>query len=61
MYKLRIYKTYGPNKGDLVTEEFFTTCKEMIARYDELFVKYSAYNPTAWVKHYNEWIRLSGF
>lgn len=48
MYKLRIYKLSGLDKGNLDYEEFFDTKEQMVKRYDELFKKdlYSM-NPTA--------------
>ncbi len=39
MYKLRIYKLSGVDKGNLYHEEFFDTKKQMDKRYDELFKK----------------------
>ena len=62
MYKLRIYKLTGIDKGNLDHEETFSTREEMETRYDELFV-YENYslNPTAWEKIDGEWKRLEGF
>ena len=62
MYKLRIYKLSGVDKGNLDHEEFFSTKEAMETRYDELFV-YENYslNPTAWEKIDGEWKRLEGF
>lgn len=63
MYKLRIYKKYGIDKGNLDHEEFFESKEEMDKRYNELFV-YSDYilNPTAWKKKNKEyWKRLAGY
>ena len=62
MYKLRIYKLSGADKGNLDHEEIFSTREEMEARYNELFV-YENYslNPTAWKNVYGEWKRLEGF
>ena len=47
MFKLRIYKLSGADKGNLDHEEFFSTREEMETRYNELFV-YENYslNPT---------------
>ncbi len=61
-YKLRIYNLSGINKGNIKTEEFFETKKEMDERYNELFL-HSLYslNPTAWEKIGEEWKRLEGF
>ena len=62
MYKLRIYKLSGADKGNLDHEEFFSTREEMEARYNELFV-YENYslNPTAWKNVDGKWKRLEGF
>ena len=62
MYKLRIYKLSGVDKGNLDHEEFFSTREEMDARYNKLF-KYENYslNPTAWENVDGEWKRLEGF
>ena len=62
MYKLRIYKLAGSNKGNLDHEEIFSTREEMEKRYDELFV-YENYslNPTAWENVDGKWKRLEGF
>ena len=62
MYKLRIYKLSGSDKGNLDHEEFFSKKEEMETRYDELFV-YENYslNPTAWENVDEEWERLKGF
>ena len=35
MYKLRIYKLHGADKGNLDHEEFFSTREEMETRYKE--------------------------
>lgn len=37
MYKLRIYKLSGSDKGNLDHEEMFDTKEQMDKRYDELF------------------------
>ena len=62
MYKLRIYKLSGADKGNLDHEETFSTREEMEIRYNELF-EYENYsiNPTAWKKVNEEWKRLEGF
>ena len=62
MYKLRIYKLSGADKGNLDHEEIFSTREEMETRYNELFV-YENYslNPTAWENINGEWKRLEGF
>ena len=62
MFKLRIYKLSGADKGNLDHEEFFSTREEMEARYNELFV-YENYslNPTAWENVGGQWKRLEGF
>ena len=47
MYKLRIYKLSGSDKGNLDHEEIFDTKEQIDKRYDELFKRelYSL-NPT---------------
>lgn len=62
MYKLRIYKLSGANKGNLDHEEFFDTKEQMDKRYDELFKKdlYSL-NPTVWEQVNGKWKRLEGY
>ena len=62
MYKLRIYKLSGVDKGNLDHEEFFDTKEQMNKRYDELFKKdlYNS-NPTAWKQIDGEWKRLEGY
>ena len=48
-YKLRIYNTYGSDKGNLNHEEYFATFEEMKARYNELYRReLGVYNATAW-------------
>lgn len=62
MYKLRIYKLSGENKGNLDHEEFFDTKEQMYKRYEELFKRdlYSL-NPTAWEQIDGEWKRLEEY
>lgn len=62
MYKLRIYKLSGANKGNLDHEEFFDTKEQMDKRYEELFKKdlYSL-NPTTWKQVNSEWKRLEEY
>lgn len=62
MYKLRIYKLSGVNKGNLDHEELFDTKEQIDKRYDELF-KNDLYglNPTAWELIDGEWKRLEGY
>lgn len=62
MYKLRIYKLSGIDKGNLDREELFDTKDQMDKRYTELFNKelYSL-NPTAWEFCDGEWKRLKGY
>ena len=49
MYKLRIYKLSGVDKGKLDHEEFFDTKDQMDKRYNELFKKeLYGLNPMAW-------------
>ena len=59
MYKLRIYRLSGVDKGNLDHEEFFDTKDQMDKRYNELFKRelYSL-NPTAWELCDGEWKRL---
>ena len=62
MYKLRIYKLSGADRGNLDHEEFFSKREGMETRYNELFV-YENYslNPTAWKNVDGKWKRLEGF
>ena len=62
MYKLRIYKLSGANKGSLDHEEFFDTKEQMDKRYEELFNRnlYSL-NPTVWEQIDGEWKRLEEY
>lgn len=62
MYKLRIYKLSGIDKGNLDHEEFFDTKNQMDKRYDELF-KSELYglNPTVWEQIDGKWKRLEGY
>ena len=62
MYKLRIYKLSGVNKGNLDHEELFDTKEQMDKRYNELFDRdlYSL-NPTAWELVDNNWKRLEEY
>ena len=62
MYKLRIYKRSGCDKGNLDHEEMFNTKEEMNKRYDELFdVESYSLNPTTWKLVNGEWKRLMGY
>ena len=62
MYKLRIYKLSGVDKGNLDHEEMFDTKEQMDKRYDELFKReLSSLNPTAWKQNNNGWKRLEGY
>ena len=62
MYKLRIYKLSGIEKGNLDHEEMFNTKEQMDKRYDELFEeKLYALNPTAWDFVIDRWRRLEGY
>ena len=58
MFKLRIYKLFGVDKGNLDHEEFFNTKKQMDKRYNDLFKRelYSL-NPTAWKQIDGKWKR----
>ena len=62
MFKLRIYKMSGADKGNLDHEELFGTKAEMNKRYNELF-QYHLFglNPTAWEQTENDWRRLEGY
>lgn len=62
MYKLRVYKLSGLDKGNLDHEEFFDNKEQMDKRYGELFKRelYSL-NPTAWEFCDREWKRLMGY
>lgn len=63
MYKLRIYKLSGVDKGNLDHEEFFDTKEQMDKRYDELFkMELYSLNPTAWKQiDENRWCRLEKY
>ena len=62
MYKLRIYKLSGVDKGNLDHEEFFNTKDQMDKRYDELFKKdLYGLNPTAWEQKNGGWKQLEGY
>ena len=62
MYKWRIYKLSGVNKGNLDHEEMFNTKEQMDKRYDELFKKdLYGLNPTKWEQIDDEWKRLEGY
>ena len=62
MYKLRIYRLSGVDKGNLDHEEFFDVKDQIDKRYNELFKRelYSL-NPTAWELCDGEWKRLRGY
>ena len=62
MYKLRIYKLSGSDKGNLDHEEIFDTKEQIDKRYDWLFKRelYSL-NPTVWELVDGEWKRLEGY
>ena len=63
MYKLRIYKLSGVDKGNLDHEELFDTKEQMDKRYDELFKKdLYGLNPTAWeMTNGNDWRDINMF
>ena len=62
MYKLRIYKLSGVDKGNLDHEELFDTKEQMDKRYDELFKKdLYGLNPTEEEKKNGEWKRLEEY
>lgn len=62
MYKLRIYKKSGYDKGNLDHEEMFDTKEEMNKRYDELFdVESYSLNQTAWELVNGKWLRSPGY
>ena len=61
MYKLRIYKKSGDDRGNLDHEEMFDTKEEMNKRYDELFdVESYSLNPTAWELVNGKWLLSPG-
>ena len=57
MYKLRIYKLHGMDKGNLDHEEMFDTKEQMDKRYSE----FKSVKPTAWEMINGEWRRLEGY
>ena len=63
-YKMRIYHTKGPNKGQLDREELFNTLEDANNRYRELF-NYNSFglNPTIWRfdDDTQEYIRVKGY
>lgn len=61
MFKLRIYKKTGSDKGNLDHEEFFDTAVQAFDRFHELFVRtdYSL-NPTVWEKIDGNWYWVHG-
>ena len=62
MYKLRIYKLSGIDKGNLDHKEMFDTKEQMDKRYDEKLKKdLYGLNPTAWELIDGEWKRLEGY
>ena len=62
MYKLRIYKLSGVDKGNLDHGELFDTKNQMDKRYDELFQsELYGLNPTAWKEIDGKWKRLEGY
>ena len=62
MYKLRIYKLSGGDKGNLDHEELFNTKDQMDKRYDELFQsELYGLNPTAWKEIDGKWKRLEEY
>lgn len=70
MYKLRIYKLKGLDKGNLDHEEFFKTKPEMESRYKEIVRRVSeklpehkrqAYFPMVWEETENGWDRIEGY
>ena len=54
MYKLRIYKLSGADKGNLDHEELFNTKEQMDK---DLY----GLNPTAWEQKNGGWKRLEGY
>lgn len=62
MYKLRIYKQRGRDRGNLDKEEFFKTETEAIERYNELRnPDHFALNPTLWRGNGDGWERVEGY
>ena len=62
-YKLRIYKTSGPDWGSLEHEEVFSTPESMDDRYQEIFknIRQRSLRPTAWEYKENDWERIAGY
>lgn len=59
VYKLRFYKKYGIDKGNLDHEEYFSDFSDMNSRYLNTFdEKNYAFNPTAWRLRKDEWERI---
>lgn len=62
IYKLRIYKQRGKDKGKLDKEEFFKTEIDAIERYNELRnLDHFALNPTLWRRKGDDWERVEGY
>lgn len=61
-YKLRVYVTSGPDKGNLDHEEFFDSIEELDKRYNELFnYELFSLNPTALEWDGNDYKRIIGY
>lgn len=62
IYKLRIYKQHGRDKGKLDKEKFFKTEIDAIEKYNELRnPDHFALNPTLWRRNGDEWERVEGY
>lgn len=62
-YKLRIYKLFGSDRGNLDHEEFFSTHESMDQRYKEIFrnIRQHSLRPTAWEYKEDDWERIAGY
>lgn len=62
IYKLRIYKQRGRDKGKLDKEKFFKTEIDAIEKYNELRnPDHFALNPTLWRRNGDGWERVEGY
>lgn len=62
-YKLRIYKLFGSDRGDLDHEEFFSNHESMDQRYKEISknIRQHSLRPTAWKNKEDDWERIAGY
>lgn len=62
MFKLRFYKNFGVDRGNLDHEEYFECRSDMVNRYREVFEVFNdGMKPTAWILNDGKWERLSGY